>query len=465
MPVAHGDTAVNAGTVARQDPISYRAGLLPISISRLPPKAMKGIAVYLRTSSADGAGTGESGDSFTLLTAGNVSFDEECRQRCVNLGVRFVYIPIAAHDAFRSQCEEQIEDIAADPNMAAAAKWAIVYETSNEIANELLSQKNFAANLPRLAAVSKSVSLLVLNDPSAFSHLFAASRHDFYTATHMVNVGTWMTALAYAMGYTDEQQLCVIFQAGILHDVGKTRVPKETLNKTGKLTDEEWASLRSHPALGYDYLRQANVTDPIILAVTRQHHERLDGSGYPDGLRREQIHPLSLIGAVVDTFDAMTALRPFKSRALTVSEAMDSIFQDVPGRFDSKIVSTFTDLVRGAGAEVKLSPRVEPHQKERRQHNRFEFGCAAMARIKAEGERIEDALTLDGMARNVSSTGMSILLPVPVVSGQQIRIHLQPPRTNRNIAKTYDTRCIRCRAYDDGWWEAGVQFQACKAAA
>jgi HD-GYP domain-containing protein (c-di-GMP phosphodiesterase class II) len=459
MPDGRKDAAAIAATGAGHDPVSYRAGLLPVAISHLPPKALNGIPVYLRTSSVGGTGTGEAGDSFTLFAAGNIPFDEARRQQCIELGFKFIYIPIACHDRFRSQSEAQIEDITADPKMAAAAKWAIVYETSNEIANELLSQRNFAANLPRLAAVSKSVSSLVLNDPLAFTHLFATSHHDFYTATHMVNVGTWMTALAYAMGHTDETLLRTVFQAGILHDVGKTRIPKEILNKTGALTNEEWASLRSHPALGYEYLQLASITDPIILAVTQQHHERLDASGYPDALTREQLHPISLICAVVDTFDAMTALRPFKSRALTVSEAMTTILNDTPARFDADVVAAFTDLLRGTGTQIDLSAPAEPPQRERRRHNRFNFGCPAMLRIKEKDERIEDAPTLGGTARNISSNGMSILLPVPVVAGQQIRVHLQPPSHKRVANKTYDTTCIRCRAYDDGWCEAGVAFK------
>src|SRR6201999_289903 len=99
-------------------------------------------------------------------------------------------------------------------------------------------------------------------------------------------------------------------------DVGKTFVAKEILNKTGQLTKDEWAVLRSHPQRGYEHLKQCGVTEPIILAVTQQHHERLDGSGYPGGLRGDDIHPISKMAAVIDTFDAMTSLRPFKTRAM-----------------------------------------------------------------------------------------------------------------------------------------------------
>jgi HD-GYP domain-containing protein (c-di-GMP phosphodiesterase class II) len=441
----------------RQDSISSRAGYLPISLARLPIKALAGISVYIRTSPAE-AGSDPTADPFTLLCAGNVAFDEDARRRLLKLGTKFVYIPTAAHDQFRKQTESQIENIAKDTEMASAAKWAIVFETTNEIANELLSQRNFAANVPRLQAVSKAVSSIVLSDPSAFTHLFAASHHDFYTATHMVNVGTWMVALAYAMGHKDEQELCNIFQAGILHDVGKTLVPREILNKTGQLTSEEWAILRSHPTKGSEYLKQAGVTDPVILAVTHQHHERLDGSGYPDNLRADQMHPIAKMCAVIDTFDAMTSLRPFKTRAMPVAQAMAVIIQESPLKYDAQTVAVWGDLVKSVNKNVPEPVIPAPVKKvERRKSSRSDFNCPVLVRVKEEGGRFEDAVSINAVTHDVSSGGMALLLPMQVSPGQLIRLHLQPPKKIR-ITRTYTAECVRCRPYDDGWFEIGVEL-------
>jgi HD-GYP domain-containing protein (c-di-GMP phosphodiesterase class II) len=440
-------------TEAGADSTSAQAGFLPISLGRLPIQALGGIPVYLRMGNPKREDPAQ--NRFTLLSADSAAFEEATRRRLLSHGVRFVYIPIAAHDRFRKQTELHIENIAKDPGMAAAAKWAIVFETTNEIANELLSQRNFAANLPRLKSVSKAVSTLVLNDPSAFGHLFAASHHDFYTATHMVNVGTWMVALAYAMGHKDEQTLCTIFQAGILHDVGKTFVPKEILNKTGQLTAEEWAILRSHPAKGGEHLQRAGVTDPTILAVALQHHERLDGSGYPGKLRGDEIHPISQLAAVIDTFDAMTSLRPFKTRAMPIADALDVLRQESPGRYEPQAVAAWANLVKTINTNIAKLVPVAQAETERRKFPRSAFNCPVLVRVREDGSRFEDAVTINAVTHDVSASGMSLLMPMQVAPGQLIRLHLQPPRKVR-VGKTFTAACVRCRPFDDGWFEIGV---------
>ena len=253
---------------------------------------------------------------------------------------------MVSQDRFRQQTEAQLGQTADDPSIAISVKSEIVYETSVELMNELLAEPNLAVNSPRLEKVSRAVTTLVLNDPTSFSHLFAASHHDFYTATHMVNVGTWMVPLAYALGHHDVDELSQICQAGMLHDIGKTYISPEILNKTGKLTDEDWAILRRHPELGCTHLEQYERIHPLILTVTRQHHEREDGTGYPDKLVGSQIDPISKICAVVDSFDAMTAFRPFKQRTMTVDQAMDMLIKETPEKYDPVVMDAWISLLR-----------------------------------------------------------------------------------------------------------------------
>jgi len=439
------------------DPISSRAGFLPICLSHLPVRALADIPVYLRSHGGEKGHTGAAGNTFALFRAKHLCFDDDCRRRLLGHNVRFVYIPIAFHEKFRRQTEAQIQEMVDDPAMAASAKWEIVYETSTELANELLSQPNFAARVPRLQAVSKAVSTLVLNDPLAFSHLFAASHHDFYTATHMINVATWMVALAYALGHVDEAELSLVFQAGMVHDVGKTLVPREILNKTGQLTPAEWATLRSHPELGCRYLKDAGVVDPLILDVTLQHHERLDGSGYPSGLTGEQVPPMSRVCAVVDTFDALTALRPFKSQALSVAEAMQVIFHDTPARYDPNVVETWTDLIRTVEADIEMPASEVKTGAQRRKFDRASFNCPVLVRLKRDSGGMASGPPIGAVALNVSRAGIGMLMPVPLVPGQGATLHLQPPRRVR-ITREYQGVCVRCRAFDDGWYEVGMVF-------
>ncbi|HSU67618.1 MAG TPA: hypothetical protein VLJ39_12155, partial [Tepidisphaeraceae bacterium] len=193
---------------------SARAGFLPIGIARAPLAAFRGIAVYLRNTTAGGS------EAFTLYCSEHVRLTESTRDRLAQAGVKFVYIPIVKQSQFREQIEAALQDIVRDPGLATAAAAEIVYETSVELVNEILREPDLGSQSSRLESVSRAVTTLVLKDPSAFSHLYATSHHDFYTATHMVNVGTWMVPLAYAMGIRDEQELNQICHAGMVHDIG-----------------------------------------------------------------------------------------------------------------------------------------------------------------------------------------------------------------------------------------------------
>src|SRR5206468_3699749 len=209
---------------------SSRSGYLPISLACVPLPALQGINVYLRS------GADEKKEAFTLLCSGNNPLTEQHRARLAGSGVKFIYIAMGQQAQFREQTEARLLEIAHDPKQAASVRSEIVYETSVELINEVLSEPNLGAKSARLEKVSRAVAGLALDDPKAFAHLFTASHHDFYTATHMVNVATWMVPLAYAMGHESIDELGQICMAGLLHDIGKIYISPEILNKKGKLT-------------------------------------------------------------------------------------------------------------------------------------------------------------------------------------------------------------------------------------
>jgi len=262
---------------------SARAGFLPVALENVPLDALAGIGVYIRVNTPR-QGEATEADCFRLYCTENVAFHEVHRRRLIENGVRFVYVRMVDQSRFRQQTEALLSKLAGDGAEAISARASIVYETSIELVNELLAEPDLLVKSPRLEQVSRSISTLVLNNPSAFSHLFAASHHDFYTATHMVNVATWMVPLAFEMGHKDPDELNQVCQAGLLHDMGKTVIPEAVLNKPGKLSDEEWALIKRHPEAGCEYLARFDKISPLIMHVTREHHERMDGSGYPAGL-------------------------------------------------------------------------------------------------------------------------------------------------------------------------------------
>jgi HD-GYP domain-containing protein (c-di-GMP phosphodiesterase class II) len=371
--------------------------------------------------------------------------------------VRFLYIRIGDHERFRRQTEDTLDSIVNDPSLAEAARSAIIYETGVELINELLNDPDLTAKAPRIRNVARAVSGVVLRDQESFRHLFAASHHDFYTATHMVNVATWMVSLAYAVGVRSREDLAVICEAGMLHDMGKLCIPSDLLNKTDALTESDWAQLRRHPVAGHEYLARYSGVPSLVMTVTRQHHERLDGSGYPDGLKGDQIHPASRICAVVDSFDAMTAHRPFKTRTLSVAEALSVLKQEAPGRYDQGMVDAWAKLV--GSIEIENAPASvgpEPTNRSNRDEKRLDVNCPARMRmLRRQGSRFVEGPPLDVTVHSMSETGLGFLCQYPVPEGQFLRVYLDTPRWRR---RSMDGQTVRCRTMGDCWHEVGIVF-------
>ncbi len=142
-------------------------------------------------------------------------------------------------------------------------------------------------------------------------------------------------------------ELNLLTLAGLLHDIGKTQVPEEILNKTGKLTDEEYDMIHRHPEMGLELLEKVPGIDPEILSVAYQHHERFDGSGYPEHLPGEQINDMAAIVAIADVYDAMTASRSYRApkSAFQVIAAFEN---DGLNKYNPKYILTFLQNIANA---------------------------------------------------------------------------------------------------------------------
>ncbi len=166
---------------------------------------------------------------------------------------------------------------------------------------------------------------------------------DPYTAGHQQRVAELACAIAREMGI-EEDRIEALRLAGFLHDIGKITVPAAILNKPGLLNSYEFALVKTHPVTGYEALKDIPFPHPVALTV-RQHHERLDGSGYPDGLRGEEILPEARILAVADVLDAMTSHRPYRP-AQSFAAALEEITSQSGVLYDPAVVRAALSLCR-----------------------------------------------------------------------------------------------------------------------
>ena len=166
---------------------------------------------------------------------------------------------------------------------------------------------------------------------------------DTYTRGHSDRVSYYAAQLARRMG-KGEEYCEQVRLAGLFHDVGKLSIPDEILLKPERLTDEEYQVIKSHPKNGVELLSVISHFRPALPAILN-HHERIDGSGYPNGLRGEQIPEEARIVAVVDTFDAMTSDRQYR-KALTVQRAMEELNRYKGTQLDAQVVDAFLDMIQ-----------------------------------------------------------------------------------------------------------------------
>jgi len=184
----------------------------------------------------------------------------------------------------------------------------------------------------------EEISDSVARNSSALISLARLKTADDYTYMHSVAVCAMMIALARQLGL-DDAQIKLAGMAGLLHDLGKAAMPMDVLNKPGKLTDAEFTIIKSHPVEGHKMLAAGKI-DPIVLDVCLHHHEKTDGSGYPEGLKDEEISQFAKMGAVCDVYDAITSNRPYKA-GWDPAESLRKMAQWAEGHFDHKVFQAF----------------------------------------------------------------------------------------------------------------------------
>lgn len=216
-------------------------------------------------------------------------------------------------------------------------------------------------------------------------HMGSILNKDESLLNHSFHVALFTTIIATAKKF-DAKRIRDIGVGALLHDIGKIVIPDTVLQKEGKLTPEEWELVRSHPWVGYDMIRKQQQFSVVSAHCAYQHHERLDGSGYPRGLVGNDIHPVGRITAIADVFEAMTATRPYK-RPILPGEVMEYLYANSGTLFDPEYVQAFRDHVAlyPLGVTLELSDG----RKGIVVRNRLETPQRPIIRIFAQGnERI-----------------------------------------------------------------------------
>lgn len=304
--------------------------------------------------------------------------DVEDIRRLRESAVSEVWIDTAkGHDAAIHETRAQADD---EADLAAQADRALIESAETETAPLRVSMTEEVARAARICARSKQavvsmfqevrmgravspefagalveeISNSVERNPGALISLARLKSADDYTYMHSVAVCALMVALSRQLEL-DAATTRELGLAGLLHDLGKALVPTEVLNKPGKLTDEEFAIIKRHPGEGHRLLVEGAAVGDLPLDVVLHHHEKTDGSGYPDHLKGEQISLYAKMGAVCDVYDAVTSNRPYKA-GWDPAESIRRMAEWCKGHFDERVFQAFVKCmgIYPIGSLVKL---------------------------------------------------------------------------------------------------------------
>lgn len=467
--------AEHAPPAGNPDPVADRR-FFPVPVDSLDFQTLQ-MDLYLKFGDA----------APTLYRGAGLAFTRDDLTRLSQRKVKYFHIPASQHAAYRRSLSDRLTRTFKDPNLAAMERGRVVRESCNKIIEDVMLFAGEGEPVEAVAEVSKTFAGWAAEDPQGFSYLLDMSAHDFGTTAHMVNVGVGCGLLMREVAPGDDELFHVAMQGGMLHDVGKRGIPPEILNKEGKLDPDEWKIVKSHPMRGYDELSKNPAVPETVLSMVRDHHEHLNGEGYPQGLRGDKLSLPARVCAVVDVFDAICATRPYRGPT-PPAEAMKIMEKGRGSQFDALVFDAFKGLVdRMLKADPARAPQATPGaaypslgemlpsalpsadlatktaeyastlwQDNKRRYERKACNIQAKAVFGRQGKplavKVGETFTL--RVTDIGRGGVQVVTPWPMSLNDVLSVEFGLPSGGR---MTRTCRVVRVRQTSRGW-AAGLAF-------
>lgn len=253
--------------------------------------------------------------------------------------------------------DDAVANAEQEKRLSERVQFNVKYEQTVSLVKSAFEEIRYFKEVPlkQMQDLSDNALVSLTATPGALGYLHSLRDTDNYTFQHSVNVAIIAGVLSKWLGDGNERMKDMVL-AGLLHDVGKAIVPTEVLNKPGPLTASEMEVMQRHSDYGYDMLKKATVLADDVLEGVWQHHERLDGTGYPRGLREGNVVPSARIIAIGDIYDAMTSDRVYR-RKTTPFAVIKTLFANMFDKLDAAMCTVFLNNLKDyfVGSTVQLS--------------------------------------------------------------------------------------------------------------
>jgi putative nucleotidyltransferase with HDIG domain len=334
LPGRERATGGGIGRLVRQGLVSVPGQFHPVDLDGLVLDTVLDFNLYLA------AGP----DHYVLFRSHHREFTARHRTRLLDNGVHTLFIRGDERGQYTRYLEQHLDTLLASPEVPTPKKANLLYKVSRSVVQEAFTEPRSQTIVPRTKRLATETVDFVLRSDRAVGQLARIMSTDYYTYTHSINVCVFVVSLAHHAGVSraDVADLAV---GALLHDLGKSQIPKDLLTRDGPLSEAEMEVMRSHVLTGERLLASHGGLTPTAMVAVSQHHEKLDGSGYPRALAGDGVHLFGRITAIADVFDAMTTNRSYQ-RAMTAFDALSRMKTVLEDKFDQELLRKFIMMLR-----------------------------------------------------------------------------------------------------------------------
>ena len=307
--------------------------MVPVCVATLMPAAAVGLDLFQLSQSG----------RLSLYRGGDFPLTDEDLARLRDRGIRRLFISESARGKYQRYLRRLVEsDNSA--SFSITARVGAMSEIVRDILQGPFEQGDTDATLQAAGEVVSVISNVVSRPDFHVSDLFEVLHHDFTTFNHSTNVAIYAATLASHLGFDETQQEQIAI-GGLIHDIGKLEIPEDILCKPGRLEPPEFETIKTHPTVAFRRLvGRTNLCEGQLM-MAYQHHERLDGAGYPVGSTGDEIHPWAKLCCIVDVFEALTSVRPYRE-PMAWERALELQSRDVGTLFDPEMFACWNTITR-----------------------------------------------------------------------------------------------------------------------
>ena len=250
-----------------------------------------------------------------------------------------LFIKIEDREVYMDYMEKHLSAITQDASIPLKEKSRTIYKNASKVLEKIFDKPEAKENVSKVKNLVENTIDIVLMDERSIRSLIEVSSYDYYTYTHSVDVAVYAVGFGHFLGL-EQSELKKLGYSAMMHDIGKSKVPGEIINKKGRLDPEEFEAVKLHPHHGFNIMKALGENDADILSGIKYHHEKFDGSGYPDSLPGEEIPFFAQIIAISDVFSALSTKRAYKD-AFSSYNALSTMKNEMTGNFNPKLLLHF----------------------------------------------------------------------------------------------------------------------------